>query len=233
MSYEPTTHVRTGTAQQIDAGLQSYMYKVYHTMGLGLAVTGLTAFGVASIPALFNAIFGTPLAWVAIFAPLGFLWLGIRPERQSAEKLTTMFLIFSMLMGVSMAAIFHIFTGASIARVFFITAGMFSATSLYGYTTRKDLTSAGSFLMMGLIGVVIASLVNIFLQSAMVHFVVSIIGVVVFTGLTAWETQRLKYVYQEGAHEANARMAVMGALSLYLNFVNLFQIMLQFMGDRR
>lgn len=239
MSFDPSrpnAHVGHQTTTQIDVGLQKYMHKVYHTMGYGLAVTGITAFGVASIPALFNLIFGTPLAWVAMLAPLGFLWFGFTPAKVaklSSEKLTSTFIIFSAVMGVSMAALFHIFTGASIARVFFITAATFAATSLYGYTTKKDLTGVGSFMFMGLIGIVIASVVNMFIQSSMIHFVVSIVGVLVFTGLTAWETQSLKHSYQEGAHEANNKMAVLGALSLYLNFINLFQMLLHLMGDRR
>lgn len=240
MSYDPLRSSSNNTvysdAKPIDIGLQSYMHKVYQVMGIGLAITGLTAFGVASVPSLFAAIFGTPLAWVVMFAPLAFIWFGFTPERimnHSAEKLQTTFVLFSAVMGVSMAAIFHIFTGESIARVFFITAATFAATSLYGYTTKKDLTGMGSFLFMGLIGIVIAGLVNIFLGSAMIQFVVSIIGVLVFTGLTAFETQRLKFVYRQGQTENNNKMAIMGALSLYLNFINLFQTLLHFMGNRR
>ena len=232
----PNTQTAHSGVKDIDLGLQAYMHKIYHTMGLGLVVTGLTAFGVASVPALFNAIFGTPLMWVVMLAPLAFIWLGFTParmEKMSSEKVKMLFLIFCAVMGLSMAAIFHVFTGASIARVFFITSATFAATSLYGYTTKKDLTGVGSFLFMGLIGIVIASLVNIFMQSAMVHFVVSVIGVLVFTGLTAWETQRLKLVYRPGNDEANSKMATLGALGLYLNFINLFQMLLHLMGDRR
>lgn len=239
MTYNPSPYSSASTQAQgrtIDTGLQSYMQGVYNTMGMGLAVTGLTAFAVANVPALYNAIFGTPLAWVAMLAPLAFLWLGFTPNRiagMTPEKARLMFTLFSALMGLSMAAIFQVFTGASIARVFFVTAAAFAATSLYGYTTKRDLAGIGSFLFMGLIGIVIASLVNLFVQSSMVQFVVSIVGVFIFTGLTAWDTQRLKLVYRAGAHDANAKMAIMGALGLYLNFVNLFQILMQFMGDRR
>ena len=235
-SYRQTATASYSGVKKINLGLQSYMYKVYNVMGLGLVVTGLTAFGVASVPALFNAIFGTPLMWVVMLAPLAFIWLGFTPARVaklSPEKLQSLFIIFSAVMGISMAAIFHVFTGASIARVFFITAATFSATSLYGYTTKKDLTAVGSFLFMGLIGIVIASVVNIFMQSSMMQFVISVVGVLVFTGLTAWETQKLKHTYTEGAHEANSKTAVLGALSLYLNFINLFQMLLHLMGDRR
>ncbi|MCE9506947.1 MAG: Bax inhibitor-1/YccA family protein [Alphaproteobacteria bacterium] len=239
MSYDPSyQRPQAGYAATpaVDAGLQAYMHNVYHTMGLGLVVTGLTAFGVASVPALFNLIFGTPLAWVAMLAPLGFIWFGFTPARiarMPSEKLKLTFILFSAVMGVSMAALFHVFTGASIARVFFITAATFAATSLYGYTTRRDLTGVGSFLFMGLMGIFIAMIVNIFLHSAMVQFVVSALGVLIFTGLTAWETQRLKELYSAGAGEANAKTAIVGALSLYLNFINLFQMLLQLMGNRR
>jgi hypothetical protein len=235
-SYQRSPQAGYAPSRAIDAGLQAYMHSVYHTMGLGLVVTGLTAFGVASVPALFNLIFGTPLAWVFMLAPLGFIWFGFTPARVArmpSEKLKLTFILFSAVMGVSMAALFHIFTGTSIARVFFITAATFAATSLYGYTTKRDLTGVGSFLFMGLMGIFIAMIVNIFLHSAMVQFVVSALGVLIFTGLTAFETQRLKEVYSAGAGEANAKTAIVGALSLYLNFINLFQMLLHFMGDRR
>ncbi len=239
MSYDPyrsSTQTVSSEARAVDPGLQAYMQSVYRTMTWGLAVTGLTAYGVFSIPALFDLIFGTPLKWVVILAPLGFIWFGFSPSRirgMSAEKLRNIFILFSAVMGLSMAMLFVIYTGASIARVFFITSATFAATSLYGYTTKRDLTGMGSFMIMGLFGLIIASVVNLFLGSAMVHFVVSVIGVVVFTGLTAWETQRLRDIYASGETEANAKMAVMGALGLYLNFINLFQFMLALMGGRR
>lgn len=239
MTYDPSkssTQTAFGT-RVVDAGLQSFMQGVYHTMGGGLVVTGLTAYGVANTPALLNFLFGTPgMAMVVMLSPLAFIFGGFthaRISRMSSEKLKLLFTLFSVVMGLSMAVIFAAYTDASIARVFFITAATFAATSLYGYTTKKDLAGVGAFLFMGLIGIFIAGLVNIFMQSAMVQFVVSAIGVVVFTGLTAWETQRLKNTYVSGATEANAKMAVVGALSLYLNFVNLFQMLLHFMGDRR
>lgn len=241
MSYERPQATTYPGARPIDAGLQSYMQSVFHTMALGLVVTGLTAFATANTPALFNLIFGTPLKWVVLFAPLAFIILGFTPGRiaqMSSEKLKLTFLVFTAVMGLSMAALFQIFTGDSIARVFFITAATFSATSLYGYTTKRDLTGVGSFLFMGMIGIFIAMLVNMVMQSmvmqsAMVHFVVSVIGVIVFTGLTAWDVQRLRDMYAEGAHETNAKVAIVGALSLYINFINLFQMLLQFAGVRR
>jgi len=236
MSYDssrPSTYAAGGV---IDAGLQAFMQGVYRVMGAGLVVTGLTAIVVASTPAIYSMIFGTPLAWVVMLAPLGFVFFGFTPARvarMSPSSLRMTFYVFSAVMGLSMATIFMVFTGASIARVFFITAAAFLATSLYGYTTKRDLTAMGSFLFMGLIGIVIASLVNLFVQSSMVQFTVSILGVLIFTGLTAWETQRLKSLYAAGAGDANDKVAVMGALSLYLNFINLFQSLLHFFGERR
>ena len=238
MSYDPSNpSSETGYAsgRVIDAGLQAYMQSVYNMMSFGLVVTGLTAFGVANVPALFNLIFMTTLKFVVLLAPLAIIWFGFTPARmatKSAESLRGTFILFSVLMGMSMAVIFQIFTGQSIARVFFITAGTFAATSLYGYTTKRDLTADGSFLFMGLIGILIASAVNIFMQSAVVQFVVSAAGVVIFTGLAAWDTQRLKLMYRDGQTEANAKMAVMGALNLYLDFINLFQMLLHSMGQR-
>lgn len=239
MSYDNQTP-QTGYAatREIDAGLQSYMQGVYRLMGMGLVVTGLIAFAVANFPPLFNLIFGTPLKFVALFAPLAFVWLGFTPARiarLSPEKLRMTFIIFSAAMGLSMSALFQIFTGGSIARVFFITAATFAATSIYGYTTKRDLAGVGSFMFMGLIGIMIASIVNLFMHSPMVQFAVSILGVLIFTGLTAWETQRLKEIYSSniGMAETNAKMAVLGALSLYINFINLFQSLLSLMGTQR
>ena len=217
-----------------DAGLRTHMLGVYRNMGLGLVITGLVAFAVASTPALAAAIFGTPLKWVAIFAPLAFImFFTFRIEKMTDAGARTAFYAFSAVMGVSLASVFLVFTGASIAQAFFSAAGMFLAMSLWGYTTGRDLTKMGSFLMMGLIGIVIASVVNIFVGSSALQMAVSIIGVVVFTGLTAWDTQRIKSEYMAYAGtQAVAKLQVMGALSLYLNFVNLFQMLLTLFGQR-
>jgi FtsH-binding integral membrane protein len=217
-----------------DAGLRSHMLGIYRNMGVGLVITGLVAALIGSTPTLYQPIFGTPLKWVAIFAPLAFVFFfQFRIDRMTDAGARMAFYAFSAVMGVSLASIFVVFTGASIAQAFFAAAAMFLAMSLWGYTTGRDLTKMGSFLLMGLIGVVIASLVNVFLGSPVLHLVVSIIGIVVFTGLTAWDTQRIKsdYVHYAGT-QAVAKMEVMGALSLYLNFVNLFQLLLTFMGQR-
>ncbi|WP_207477471.1 Bax inhibitor-1/YccA family protein [Arenibaculum pallidiluteum] len=225
---------RTIDQASFDAGLRQHMLRVYNFMTLGLGVTGLVALLVASTPALYVPIFTTPLKWVVMLAPLAFiLVLSWRFDRMSSSALQGTFWAFCAVMGLSMASIFLVFTGASIARVFFITAAMFAGTSLWGYTTKADLTRMGSFLMMGLIGIVVASLVNIFLGSSALQFAISVIGVVVFSGLTAYDTQRIKEEYAEHyGHEANTKLAVMGALSLYLNFINLFQMLLHLMGQR-
>ncbi len=218
-----------------DEGLRQHMLRVYNIMGLGLALTGAVAMVVASTPFLYNAIFGTPLQWLVMFAPLGFvLFLSFKVDSMSAAKAQTVFWVFAGVMGLSSAWIFQVYTGGSIARVFFITASLFGAMSLYGYTTKRDLSGMGSFLFMGLIGVIIASVVNLFLESSALHFAVSIIGVLVFTGLTAFDTQRIKTLYDEGAGSENmSKLAVMGALSLYLSFINLFMLLLQFFGGQQ
>ncbi|KAB2921833.1 MAG: Bax inhibitor-1/YccA family protein [Dechloromonas sp.] len=221
-------------AAEFDAGLRKHMLRVYNYMASGVLLTGIVAMLVASTPALYQPIFGTPLKWVVMLAPLAFVFLfSFRIEKMSASTAQTLFWVFSGLMGLSLASVLLVFTGASIAQTFFVTAVMFLSMSLYGYTTGRDLSKMGSFLIMGLIGVVLASLVNLFLQSSALQLVVSVIGVIVFTGLTAWDTQNIKSQYAEHyGHEANSKLAVFGALSLYLNFVNLFQMLLNLMGQR-
>ena len=227
---------RAAYGSDVDTGLQAHMRRVYNLMCMGLGVTGVTAYAVAAIPSLTHLILGTPLAWVVMFAPLAFLWIGFSPQRlnsMSTEAATSMFIAFSAVMGLSMSTIFIAFTHESIARVFFITAATFAATSLYGYTTKRNLASMGSFMFMGLTGIFFAALFNVFFHSAMIQFVVSVIGIAVFTGLAAWETQMIKESYRYGDEAANNAMAVRGALSMYLNFINLFQSLIQLMGDRR
>lgn len=223
-------------ATAYDEGLRAYMLRVYNYMGGALALSGAVAMLTASSEAMLQAIFGTPLAWVVMLAPLGFvIFLSARVHKMSVSAAQTTFWIYAALMGLSLASIFVMYTGASIARVFFITASVFGAMSLYGYTTKRDLTGMGSFLLMGLIGVIIASLVNIFLKSDALHFALSIIGTLIFVGLTAWDTQRIKATYYQlgGSGEALAKTAIMGALSLYLDFINLLIHMLHFLGERR
>ncbi|WAC28141.1 Bax inhibitor-1/YccA family protein [Ancylobacter sp. SL191] len=217
-----------------DEGLRKHMLRVYNYMALGLVITGAVAFIVGTTPALYVPIFSTPLKWVVMLAPIGFvLFFSFRIQSMSASAAQSMFWAFCAVMGLSMASIFLVFTGTSIARTFFIAATMFGATSLYGYTTKRDLSKFGSFLIMGLIGVVIASVVNIFLGSTMLQFIVSVVGILVFVGLTAWDTQSIKEQYADNFDaESQQKLAVFGALSLYLNFVNIFQLLLNLTGER-
>src|ERR1700675_3647979 len=219
---------------QIDAGLRVHMQRVYSYMAGGLALTGIVAYAAAA-SGFYQAIADTGLIWIVMLAPLGFVFaLGFGIERMSAGTATVLFWIYAAVMGLSLGGIFLVFTGASIARVFFITAATYGAMSLYGYTTRTDISDFGSFLLMGLIGIVIASLVNIFVGSSVLQFVISIIGVIVFVGLTAYDTQRIKEMYLESdSDEIAGKKAVLGALALYLDFINLFMLLLQLFGQRR
>src|SRR5918995_7493571 len=203
--------------------------------GQGLAITGLVAYLVAATPALYEPIFGTPLKWVVMLAPLGFVFfLGAKIRTMSVGAAQLTFWLFAAGMGLSLASIFLVFPGESFPRVFFITAGTFGAMSLYGYTTKRDLTGWGSFLFMGLIGIIIAMVVNIFLASSALEFAISVIGVLIFTGLTAYDTQRIKEMYYElDASDVMGRKAIMGALSLYLDFINLFVMLLHLFGATR
>ena len=232
LGYRMGTGVQAGAVY--DEGLRKHMLRVYNYMGLGLVVTGLVAFFVASTPALYVPIFSSPLKWVVMLAPLAFVMLfSFRMQTMSAASAQAMFWAFCAVMGLSLASVFLVFTGTSIARTFFIAATMFGATSLYGYTTRRDLTQFSSFLIMGLIGVVIASIVNIFLGSTALQFAISVIGIAVFIGLTAWDTQTIKEQYAENFDaESRQKLAVFGAFSLYLNFINIFQLLLNFTGER-
>ncbi|MBZ9885643.1 Bax inhibitor-1/YccA family protein [Mesorhizobium sp. CA10] len=232
LGYRMGTGVQAGAVY--DEGLRKHMLRVYNYMGLGLVVTGLVAFFVASTPALYVPIFSSPLKWVVMLAPLAFVMIfSFRMQTMSAASAQAMFWAFCAVMGLSLASVFLVFTSTSIARTFFIAATMFGATSLYGYTTRRDLTQFSSFLIMGLIGVVIASLVNLFLGSTALQFAISVIGIAVFIGLTAWDTQTIKEQYAENFDaESQQKLAVFGAFSLYLNFINIFQLLLNFTGER-
>mgnify|MGYP001193072193 CR=1 FL=1 len=222
------------SAADIDVGLRSYMLRVYNYMSVGLALTGAVAFAASTSPALMQAIYGTPLKWVVMLAPLGFVMFFM--SRISAMKSSTaqaVFWAFCALMGLSLSYIFLVYTGASVTRVFFITAGTFAGMSLYGYTTKRDLSGMKSFLMMGLIGIIIASVVNIFMQSSAMQFVISVVGVLVFVGLTAYDTQQIKSIYSEAdSGETQEKKAIMGALHLYLDFINLFIMLLHLFGNR-
>ncbi|CAA7624420.1 Bax inhibitor-1/YccA family protein [Magnetospirillum sp. UT-4] len=222
-------------AAEIDVGLRQYMLRVYNYMASGLALTGIVAMLVASNETMTQLIFGTPLKWVVMLAPLGFVFfMSFKIETMKASTAQTLFWVFAALMGASLASVFLVFTGESVARTFFITAAAFAGLSLWGYTTKKNLSAFGTFLVMGLIGLMIAMVVNIFLQSAMMQFVISAAGVLIFAGLTAYDTQRIKEMYWHlDGGEVAVKKAVMGALTLYLDFINLFTFLLQFLGVRR
>ena len=248
----------------VDQGLRAYMLRVYNYMVIGLAITGLAALGIymlsvtgeassamkvlrngAQVPLPISKtmfmtpigyyVFVSPLKWVIMLSPLAMVFLlsfGMQRMRPATAQIA--FWIFAALMGLSLGSIFLVFTHSSIVRVFFITAASFGALSLWGYTTQRDLTGMGSFLIMGLFGIILASLVNLFMASSALQFAISVIGVLVFAGLTAYDTQRLKSEYLYGAMdgESSERSAIMGALSLYLNFINLFTLLLQLLGQR-
>tara|TARA_R110000744_G_scaffold108158_2_gene204924 strand:+ start:213 stop:956 length:744 start_codon:yes stop_codon:yes gene_type:complete len=225
----------------IDEGLRSYMLRVYNLMAMGLAITGVAAFATSEmaisggqLTSFGQLIFMSPLKWVVMLAPLAMVFfLSFRINKMSVSAAQTTFWIYSAMVGLSLASIFLVFTGESIVRTFFITAASFGALSLWGYTTKRDLTGMGSFLFMGLVGLIIASVVNIFLQSSAMQFAISAIGVLVFAGLTAYDTQQIKSMYYEGdGSEVAGRKAIMGALRLYLDFLNLFLFLLQFLGNR-
>ncbi|KDR88335.1 membrane protein [Agrobacterium sp. TS43] len=229
---------RAQTGAMIDEGLRAYMLKVYNLMALALVITGVAAFGTytlaASNPAFAQLLYASPLRWVVMLAPLALVFfLSFRIQNMSVSAAQTTFWIYAALMGVSLSAIFLVFTGQSIVQTFFVTAASFGALSLYGYTTKKDLSGFGSFLIMGLFGLIIASIVNIFLASSALQFAISAIGVLIFAGLTAYDTQKIKEMYFDADDVAVAgRKAIMGALTLYLDFINLFTFLLQFLGNR-
>jgi uncharacterized protein len=256
--------VSRAEADAIDAGLRAHLLSIYNYMGLGLAVTAVAALGIYAISVTDDvtaaakvvrggaessarlagnlyltpvgyALFASPLKWAIILAPLALVFglnFGIERLRPAVAQL--LFWLYAALIGVSLGSVFMIYTHTSVARVFFITAASFGALSLWGYTTRRDLTGIGPFLLMGLFGIIIAGLVNLFLASSALHWVVSAVGVVLFSGLTLWDTQRLKKEYIYGAMDGDTaeRTAIMGALSLYLDFVNLFTVLVQLFGER-
>lgn len=234
--YLGRAHVPAGArAAEIDVGLRAYMQKVFGLMAGGLAITGLVAFFTAQSPTMLGLVFGTPLRWVIFLAPIGIaLLFGFKLQSMRASTAQTVFWLFSALMGLSLASIFVVYTGESIARTFFIAAATFAGMALYGYTTKRDLSGIGSFLIMGVWGLLIAMVVNMFLASTALHWAISVIGVLVFTGLTAYDAQKIKEMYYAGdGAEVGTKKAVLGALNLYMDFINLFIFMLQFLGDRR
>ena len=241
--------VRSSASEAIiDQGLRSYMLKVYNYMASGVLLTGFVAllfFKMAVVTSaegqiigltnFGNTIYASGLKWVIMLAPLAIVfYMSFGIARMSAAKAQTTFWVFAALMGLSLSSILLVYTGMSVTRVFFICSATFGAMSIYGYTTKRDLTKMGSFLMMGLIGIIIASLVNIFLKSSMMYFVISVLGVLIFVGLTAYDTQKIKNMYTASdSGEVIGKKAVMGALTLYLDFINLFIMLLRLFGQRR
>jgi len=236
---------RSGVA--VDQGLRAYMIGVYNYMTLGLGVTGLVAWaafrlgtvdvggGRLALTDFGHAIYVSPLRWLIVLSPLALVfYLSARITSMSVASARNAFIAFAALIGLSMSALLVVYTGASIGRAFFATAAAFASLSLYGYTTKRDLSAMGSFMMMGVIGLIVASLINLFLHSTGLQFGISVLAVIIFAGLTAWDTQKIKNMYDvmdDGT--IAARKAVMGALTLYLDFINLFLFLLRFMGDRR
>ncbi|MGO4388297.1 Bax inhibitor-1/YccA family protein [Microvirga sp. 2YAF29] len=237
----------TRTAAQVDQGLRTFMLGVYNNMVLGLAISALVALGInmlavttdeagrMALTEFGRVMYTSPLRWVVMLAPLAFIFFfTFRVDRMSAAAARGTFFAFAAVMGASLSTILLVYTGASVVQVFFITAASFGALSLWGYTTRRSLSGMGSFLIMGLFGLILASIVNIFVGSSMLQFGISVIGVLIFAGLTAYDTQKLKemYLYGNFDNEAAAKVSVMGALTLYLDFINMFQFLLALLGNR-
>jgi FtsH-binding integral membrane protein len=235
-------------AGAIDQGLRAYMIGIYNYMMIGLGLTGLVAYGaykfavvesasghITGLTSFGEAIFTSPLRWVVIFAPLALVfWISAAMNSMSVSTARGAFFAFSALIGLSLSTVFVVYTQASIGRVFFETAAAFGALSLYGYTTKRSLSAIGSFLVMGLFGLVIASVVNIFLGSTGLQWALSILGIGIFAGLTAWDTQAIKEGYfASDSYESSEKKAIYGALKLYLNFINMFQMLLMLSGGRR
>ena len=248
LDFNQRSFTKTVDRADIDEGLRTYMLRVYNYMTTGLLITGIIAyfFGKAAVVTdesgqiinltnVGNLLFNSPLQWIVMLAPLGMVFfLSFRINKMSLSTAQITFWIFATLMGLSLASIFIVYTGASIARVFFICSATFAAMSLYGYTTKRDLTAMGGFLIMGLFGIIIASIVNIFMQSPAMYFAISIIGVLVFVGLTAYDTQKIKNMYYAADSEVvSGKKSIMGALTLYLDFINLFIMLLRLFGQRR
>jgi uncharacterized protein len=229
-------------ASQIDLGLRSYMLGVYNHMTTALAITGFFALGLSFLvgPSLSELtptgqlIYGTPLQWVVMLAPIGMVfYISAKLNSISSTKARNLFYIYSGLMGLSLSSLLLVYTNESVVRVFFITSAAFASLSIYGYTTKKNLSALGSFLMMGVFGIIIASIVNIFLGSEGLAFIISILGVLIFAGLTAYDTQKIKNMYLAGDNnEVSGKKSVLGALTLYLDFILMFQFLLMFLGNR-
>ena len=220
----------TSSYQDYDQGLRNFMLNMYNHTAVGLALSGIVAYFTYASGLIYSLMTG-PLAWIVMLAPLGMIfWYSFAGRNWTLSKIKNFYYAFTVVMGIGLSTLFAVYTAYSLTQVFFITSATFAGASIYGYTTKKDLTAFGSFLIIGLIGIIIASIVNIFLASSGLHFVISIAGVLIFTGLTAWDTQRAKEIYY--SHGGDERFGVQFALSLYLNFINLFQMLLSLLGNR-
>lgn len=217
-----------------DTHLRNFMMNMFNHVAGGIAVSGIVAWAVSMMPSVLYAIHGTAFKWVVMFAPLAFIfWFSMNMKNMSLSTIKAGYYAFTAFMGLALSYIFVAYTGESITSVFLVTTCTYLASSLYGYTTKRDLTGMGSFLFMGLIGIIIASIVNIFLQNSEFQFIISIIGVLVFTGLTAWDVQNAKNIFNDAPNMVEGeRYGVMAAFGLYLNFINLFQMLLHLLGNR-
>jgi len=229
----PSLGGRTGARTGYDAGLRSHMLSIYNYMASGVLLSGMVALLFAS-SGYAAQVLNTPLRWIIMLAPLGFVMaMSFGLHRMRTSTVQMLFWAFAVAMGLSLSSIFLAYTGASIATTFFATAAAFAGLSLVGYTTKKDLSGFGSFLIMGVIGILVATLINLFVQSTVMQLAISVLGVLIFAGLTAYDTQRLKQqYYQLAGTDFAGKAVVMGALSLYLDFINMFQFLLSFMGNR-
>ncbi len=232
----PDRFQRTQTADRavaFDAGLRSHMQRVYNRMSVGVLITALTSYLVAHTPALLQLFLGGPQAYLVMFAPLAIVWFGFNPATMSSNRLRASFFAISVLYGISFAVIFMAFTEASIARAFFVATGMFAGLSIFGYTTKKNLDALGTFAVMGVWGALILAIINMFVGSAGLMDLIAGIGIIAFSGVTAWQTQATKEMYRASAgDETNSRMAWASALTLYISFIAIFQYVLRFMGGR-
>ncbi len=224
----------TAARASVDAGLRAHMQSIYNRMCLGVLVTAITSFVVANSPTLLQLFLGGPQAYVVMLAPLAVVWFGFNPMTMSSGKLRISFFVLSVLYGISFATIFMAYAKEDIARAFFIASAMFAGLSIFGYTTRMNLDGMRTFIVMGIIGVLIASVVNLFVQSSMMMFIISVVSVVAFSGMTAWQTQNMKEMYS-AAHgaESNSRMGWAAALNLYISFIALFSHILHLIGNNR
>ena len=230
----PAQQTSSSSASTFDAGLKAHMQRIYNRMSLGVLVTALVSYFVGNTPELLQLFLGGPQAYVIMLAPLAVVFFGFNPAKMSSGAMRISFLILSVLYGISFAAIFQVFTGESIARAFFVATAMFAGLSIFGYTSKKNLDGMGSFAIMGVWGALILGLINMFVGSSMIGNIVSVVSIIAFAGITAWETQNMKEMYSPRAdEEMMSRMSWLGSLNLYISFVAMFQHILHFMGDRR